>query len=341
MAALPPIDFPAFVPHSVARGARTQTVLGSFSKRKLGDFEERAESRILRTDETTRIRVEIDRPEPRERASGSGLVVLHGLGGSASSRYVLGTAQKARDAGFTVVRVNARNCGDTAELTSRPYNGEDTADIARAAHELVEAEGVERVHLVGFSVGGNQTLRLAAEWSADPPPWLTSVCVVSPCIDFAAASDGLRQGLFRRSVQTYFLDGLKDIVRARAALDPTIDLAPLEGVDSIRAFDDAYTAPLSGYPDADAYYRGASMRGRLHELRVPTLLVASRDDPLVPFACFEENLDGAPVRLLATDEGGHVGFLGSGPASNASWQDVDRRWAENRVVQFARSIESA
>ena len=320
------------------RGPKAQTIFGTLSRRSLGDLEQRAESRIVRTDASTSVRVELDRPN---RPARSALVLLHGLAGSSESRYVLGTARKARDAGFLAARMNARNCGGTEQLTSEPYNGEETDDLEAVARELLKRDGVQRVHLLGFSVGGNQVLRLTARWGHEAPEWLGSVSLVSPCLDFAAAADGLQRSLFRRTVQSYFLDGLKEIVRRRAELDAGVELAGLDSIQSIRAFDDRYTAPLSGYRDADEYYASASMRGRWNEIGTPTLVVASRDDPLVPFTCFD-GLDGtdAPVRLLATHEGGHVGFVGRAtPAPVRGWRDSDRRWAENRVLQFASACD--
>ena len=84
--------------------------------------------------------------------------------------------------------------------------------------------------------------------------------------------------------------------------------------------------------------RAPAWSGSWGELRGPTLIVASRDDPLVPIAGFEganRPDPGSAVRLLVTEKGGHVAFIGQRIARGPDWTDLDRQWAENRIVQFA------
>jgi len=339
---VPQVDFPSFVPHPLLRGANRMTFFGAAPRPGLAEFAARGERQLVPVDESTRVRVMIDRPSSAVERRGTGLVILHGLAGSSESSYTVGTARNAVRSGFVVARLNARNCGGTVELTSEPYHGAETADLAAAARHLVESGEVERVHLVGFSIGGNQALRLAAEWGDEPPSWITGVSTVSPCIDFAAAARTLEHGFLNRVMQRRFVGMLKDYVRERSRLDPAFTLDGLGSIHTVRQFDERYTAPLSGYADADDYYARASMKGRLHEVRVPTLILASRDDPLVPVQGFETaDLSGSGVRLVVTERGGHVAFVGASKAVKGDRRDLDRRWAENRVVEFARLCDRA
>jgi predicted alpha/beta-fold hydrolase len=331
------LELPPFRAHPLLRDARTMTVFGSLARRGQATFRLRAERRIVTVDAGTRVRVELDRPEgARPR---SALLILHGLAGSSESVYVVGTARKACARGLLAARLNARGCGGTEHLTNATYNGGETADIEATARHLVEEEGVERVHLAGFSIGGNMILRAVQRWSAATPPWLRSAAVVSPCLDFGAAVDQLHDGLYRRVIQRRFLRALKEIVLRRHALDPgSVSIEGLHEIRTIRAFDDRYTAPLSGYDGVEDYYARASMVGELDGLRLPTLVVSSRDDRLVPVAGLEganRPPAGSPVRLCLTESGGHVAFVGRERARTGDWTDLDRRWAENRMVQFA------
>ena len=317
------------------------TIAGALPRPGLARFAGQAERRIVRVDARTSVRVEIDRPEGP--ASKRGVVLLHGLAGSSEAGYVRGTAWKARRAGFLVARMNSRSCGDTEELTTAQYNGGDTDDLEAVARHLVENEGLEAVHLVGFSIGANIALRLASEWGDRPPSWASGLTVVSPCIDFAASTAALDEGLFGRFVQRRFLRELKEIMRRRHALDGgATDIRNLEAITTIREFDDRYTGPLSGYRGVEDYYERAGMVGRLHRVALPTLLIASRDDPLVPPACFDELRAGehASIRCLLTDRGGHVAFVARRAARTDGWTDLDRYWAENRAIQFAAACAS-
>ena len=74
----------------------------------------------------------------------------------------------------------------------------------------------------------------------------------------------------------------------------------------------------------------------------PTLIVAARDDTLVPFQSFESDriARNPRIRLLATDGGGHCAFVARRPARGAGGEcDADRHWAENRVVDFLAALE--
>ncbi len=331
----PAIDFPPYEPHPLLARPAVMTWIGTLPRRGIGALVAREESFEVRVDASTKVRVALDRPvgsTPR-----SAIVILHGLVGSSASIYVLGTAQKALERGFLVARLNARNCGGTEALTREVYNGGQTEELDAVARELVEREGVERVHLVGFSIGGNQVLRLAVGYGDAPPPWLASIGALSPCIDFAASVATFQLGLFQRAVQRRFVQGLKAIVERRHALDPSsISLAGIDGIRTVRAFDERFTAPLSGYANAADYYAQAGVRTNLAPIRVPTLVLTARDDPLVPVETFEALAIGpAPIQVVITERGGHVAFVGKRPARTTTWSDADRRWAENRAVQFA------
>jgi len=303
-------------------------------------LQERADRRLVRVDAATRVAVDFDRPP---NPNGAALLLVHGMVGSSRSKYMLGTANKALAHGFLVARLNIRNCGDTEELAGTVYNGGLTADIAAVARELAEEPGVERVHLVGFSLGGNMVLKLAAEWGSSTPPWLRSIATVSPCIDLARAAEALDSGLLPRLMQRQFVRDLKLLVRKRHQLDGgAFSLDGMDRVRTVREFDDHFTAPLSGYADADDYYSRASVGPRMALIEVPTLLVTARDDPLVPFESFDlPALEGQPgISLLTPEHGGHVGFVGRGPARGLEWEDADHFWAENRVLQFVSAHDA-
>jgi predicted alpha/beta-fold hydrolase len=95
-------------------------------------------------------------------------------------------------------------------------------------------------------------------------------------------------------------------------------------------FDDWYTAPVSGFPNADTYYARCSAAQFMPQIAVPTWVVTSHDDPLVPIEMFQEAHTQWPsaVRLTVVPGGGHVGYIAR-PGS-----DADRHWLEWRLVEL-------
>ncbi|MCA3105905.1 MAG: alpha/beta hydrolase [Rhodocyclaceae bacterium] len=91
----------------------------------------------------------------REQGSGVPLVLLHGVGSGARSwGWQLGTLS-AR------CRVIAWDCPGYGGSTALPMETPDADDYADALLGLIDALGVDRMHLVGHSLGTIQALRLA------------------------------------------------------------------------------------------------------------------------------------------------------------------------------------
>lgn len=260
------------------------------------------------------------------------LVLVHGLEGSSESPYILGTAEKAWRAGFSVVRMNVRNCGGTENLTPTLYHSGLSGDLAAVVRHLVERQKQTEIHLAGFSMGGNMVLKLAGEWGAAPPAEVSSVAAVSPSLDLARSAEALEQPS-NFLYEWHFLRGLKARLRRKARLFPGLyRIEGLRRIRTVREFDDAFTAPHFGFGRAENYYRQASALPLLGRVAVPTLILAARDDPFVPFDSFREPAlcENRDIMLLAPDCGGHVGFLARRHTGE------DRYWAENRVVNFFR-----
>jgi predicted alpha/beta-fold hydrolase len=91
------------------------------------------------------------------------VLIVHGLEGSVESSYVKGVCEKALNIGFSVCRVNLRNCGDTLHLARGLYNAGMSEDIVAIAADLKKRFGFERIFLSGFSLGGNIVLKAAGE----------------------------------------------------------------------------------------------------------------------------------------------------------------------------------
>jgi predicted alpha/beta-fold hydrolase len=92
-------------------------------------------------------------------------------------------------------------------------------------------------------------------------------------------------------------------------------------------FDDLYTAPRWGYADAMDYYAQASSAPRIQDIRVPTFILTSRDDPFIAVAPFDALPALPAVELHISAKGGHLGFLGSDGAGGF-------RWAETQIIEW-------
>src|SRR6266850_3045987 len=262
------------------------------------------------------------------------LVMWHGMEGSTASAYMLTTADKSFRAGFNVVRVNFRNCGGTEHLSPTLYHGGLSQDLRVVIDELIAGDGLSRIFIAGFSLGGNMVLKLAGEYGDNPPAEVKAVGTVSPSINLRAGSELLmkrRNWIYQRD----FLRRLRQRIRIKKKLFPNLyDSNGLNRVRTIKQFDDRYVAPAFGFASADDYYAKASSFPYIGRIRVPTLIIHAKDDPFVPFAPLRDpSIAANPyVLLMATKHGGHVAFLSANPK--------ERFWAENRLVEFCQIVSA-
>jgi predicted alpha/beta-fold hydrolase len=270
----------------------------------------------------------------RDRAAARTLMLLHGLEGSSDAHYMRGMADKAYRAGMNVVRLNQRNCGGTEHLTPGLYHSGLTADPAAVLAELIEQDGLAAIVLAGYSMGGNVMLRLAGECAGSAPPQVKGVAAVSPVIDLEACVAALeRRG--NRIYEWNFLRNLRARMKRKAAHFPgAFDLSRLPSIRSIRAFDDAYTAPHHGFGDAANYYFQASALRLIDRISIPALIISAADDPFVPVSIFDapEVRNNPNLRVEITPHGGHCAFV------SETCADDDGYWAEAAVVAFARGL---
>ena len=115
-----------------------------------------------------------------------------------------------------------------------------------------------------------------------------------------------------------------------------VPLPTLANLHSIHDFDDRVTAPLHGFSDAEEYYHKCSSRQYLNAIRVPTLVLQSKDDPFMTQDLLPTQNELSPqVTLEITDKGGHVGFV----TGHAPWRA--KYWLEERAPVFLREFLEA
>jgi predicted alpha/beta-fold hydrolase len=230
------------------------------------------------------------------------LVLVHGLGGSVDSHYMVRGAKAAEAAGLSCLRVNLR--GSDREGGDY-YHAGLTGDL-HAALASPEAARFRRIWMIGYSLGGHVVLRLATE-EADPR--LEAVAAVCAPVDLALSVveiDSPGFWLYRR----YLLRSLADVYCAVAARRPVpYPVERIGAIRTIREWDDRVVAPRHGFADAADYYARMSVAPRLPELRLPALLLNSDCDPMVPARAVRPALERElPNLRVEWVRGGHVAF---------------------------------
>lgn len=321
------VDYPAFTPPPLLRGGHRQTLLGALpgaSKPRAGTVS--TEIDLGDGDRTT---LHVFEPETILPNSAT-VLLLHGLEGDAHRHYMVRTANKFADQGLRTARMNMRCCGDAEGLSSKFYNGARSEDV-RAACQWIRREHPESpIVLLGFSLGANLVLKAAAE--ASSPNEYAAVVAISPPIDLHHCARSLVQPR-NRFYHRRFVNSLVDRAHRHLKNYGIREEFGLSKEMTLVEFDSRFTVPMGGFRDVEHYYSTGSTKPLLGRIRCPWLIVTAQDDTICPYDMYADLRPSGGGKLLAPISGGHLGFLGRKHGG-----DADRRWAENRAVDFVRGV---
>ncbi len=256
------------------------------------------------------------------------VILTHGLEGHSNAIYMRGMVRALTLNGWDTLSWNMRGCSGRPNATIKAYHSGATEDLLAVFTHALFKKDYEEISLIGFSLGGNLTLKFLGEHHESMSSLITKAVVISVPCDLQSSARKLAI-LKNRIYQRRFLKTLKAKALAKATQFPgKLDPKKLKRLKNIEAFDEAYTAPIHGFKSAADYYESCSSSKYLSEISVPTLLVNALDDPFLTPACFPyEAAQKNPCLFLETPKhGGHVGFF-RGAKSNLFW-------SEQRTMEF-------
>jgi predicted alpha/beta-fold hydrolase len=318
-----------FVPRRGLRGGHAQTLASFFLSRTIPLPV--AEERLIEVEPGVRVLCHCHWLPERENALT--ILVIHGLEGSSDSQYMLGIAAKGLAAGMNVVRMNQRNCGGTDALSPTLYHSGRSQDLAAVAQYLIDHDGISRLALAGFSMGGNLALKLAGEWGSNGPSQFRAVAAVCPAVDLGPSADALHLPS-NRLYEYYFIIKLRQRLQEKARLFPgQFDLSRLRKVSTLRDFDDKVTAYYCGFTGADDYYTRAAAAQVVDRIAVPALILHAANDPFIRIQpeTRRKILANPNITFVETEDGGHCSFL-------ADPDGDDGHWAERQILGFLGSF---
>jgi predicted alpha/beta-fold hydrolase len=329
------MDRTTFTPAWFLRGAHAQTIWGRLARPRQLVTLHREELTTPDGDEL--VLDHLDAPDPERRFR---FVLLHGLEGSTNSVYMQGLLSVIKRLGFAATAVNFRSCAREPQRVSRSlpnrrprfYHSGETTDFDFVVHTLRHREPHVQLLGVGASLGGNVLLKWLGEHPGQTD--ITAAATISVPYDLGAGSRYLEQGLLPRFYVNRFLATLKQKTKWLMATFPEmrdrLDLRAVLRAKTFREMDDAATAPIHGFRDADDYYDRSSSIHFLSAITTPTLCVSAEDDPFLPIEALRraKAIASPSIEFRITAGGGHTGFI----AGSSPWRC--EYWAEELVVNW-------
>jgi predicted alpha/beta-fold hydrolase len=310
----------------------------------------------------------IDAEQPRRDASGATYIVgdefpnsdepflmlLSGLGGGSQDTYVRAQAAAAVERGWRVGVLNMRSCGASPVTSPRFFSARhgSVGDVRKATQWI--RERIEPSHLcaIGWSNSGTIVCNVLADQANAPEnAHLDAACCLAAPLDMPSSSANFERTFHRnvydraiggslaekfRDAQNLFLDGNGQPKPVPAWRGGTFiaDIAKASEAKTIRAVDEAVTAPCFGFPSVDAYYEDASADQRVKDVAVPLLILNAADDPIAQYThkpgVFDlETLSANPNLVIGvTAKGGHLGWCDATDPRGAPG------WAQTVALDF-------
>lgn len=254
------------------------------------------------------------------------IIISHGLEGNTQRAYIKGMARAGYQNGFDILAWNYRGCSEELNRALRFYHSGATDDLATVVEHANSLNQYEQIFLVGFSLGGNLTLKYLGE-DRKRPASLMKAATFSVPIDLGASCVKISQPSNWIYSQR-FLKSLRKKVLSKSKLMKGLDTDSLSKIKTLREFDDYFTGPIHGFKDALDYYHQCSAIRFVKNIQLPTLLINAANDPFLSPECYPHTLlKGHPfITFESPEHGGHVGF--------AQFNKNGLYWSEQRAIDF-------
>jgi len=258
------------------------------------------------------------------------VLLIHGLEGSSKSRYIASTSNHLNKKGLDTVCFNLRSCSGEDNLLLSTYHSGKTEDVAFVIAHLLENYNYDNIVLVGFSLGGNLTLKYLGEYQEKLSPRIKGGIAISVPVDITSAEQEMDKIKNKLYVEIFFKT-LKNKILEKAHKFPEYPLNKdkLFKATKFKHLEKLYTVPVFGFESPEDYWKKASSKPYLLKIDRPTLLVNAKDDTFLSSACYPTKaaLQSKNFYLEITDYGGHCGFI-------QSFKTQENTWLEKRISSF-------
>ncbi|WP_194774769.1 YheT family hydrolase [Pararhodonellum marinum] len=253
------------------------------------------------------------------------VIISHGLEGNSQRPYMTGMAEQFFRNGYDVLTWNFRGCGEEMNHTAIFYHSGATYDLHRVVQHAERS--YQEIFLIGFSLGGNLTLKYLGEERKRSFKIKKAVTISVP-LHLHSSSIQISKGE-NILYAIRFLLSLKEKIQKKAKIFPeVVQLEKLKKIKTLEDFDEHYTGPLHGFDGAKDYYEKCSSLYFLHGIQVPSLILNAQNDPFLSEQCFPTDLaqELKQVYMEFPHYGGHVGF------SPRNKNEI--YWSEKRAFEF-------
>jgi hypothetical protein len=297
-----------FQPPAYLTPAVVQTLLASLKIRTWGKktLLHREKQIILETQKGTRL-LGIYSPQSEENCRGL-VILLHGWEGSSHSTYMVTCGNYLFKNGFSVFRLNLRDHGNSHHLNKGLFYATLLDEVKDAVHQASKFGRGAPVYLVGFSLGGNFAIRIAAGYAGQDDCSLCHVVSISPVLDPDKATDRIDDNPL---ILRYFLKKWRRSLNLKQALYPDYyDFSDILKMKTLREMTAQLLERYTDYAGTREYFQAYSIQPELtQQISLPLAILTAKDDPIIPIEEFQQLKPSTSSDVIMLEHGGHNGFI--------------------------------
>lgn len=236
------------------------------------------------------------------------IILCHGLEGDSKKNYNNACANFFLEKGYSVFAWNNRSCGGEMNLLPNLYHHGSISDL-EAVINYVLSKDLEKIFLVGFSLGGDQILNYLGRKRVSEK--IKAAAAISAPFQLKSSAEKIQGGISKIYLSR-FIRKIRGKIQYKSNQFP--DLIPREVSKNIKSFEDVidrFIVPVhGGYANLSDYYKKASPVYSIDGIMVPVLVINAWDDPILgkedhPIAMAEQH---KYLYLETPHHGGHCAF---------------------------------
>lgn len=297
-----------FQPPAYLKPAMIQTLLASLKIRTWGKKNVlRHEKKVILTTHEGIKLLGLYSPQSKENNKGLA-ILLHGWEGSSHSTYMVTCGDTLYKNGFSVFRLNLRDHGSSHHLNKGLFYATLLDEVWECVHQATNLSRGAPTYLIGFSLGGNFAIRIAARYADQDTCNLKRVLSISPVLDPDKATDMIDSNPL---ILRYFLNKWRRSLILKQALYPDrYDFSDILQMGSLREMTARLLEKHTQYTSTHEYFKAYSIQPQLiRRISLPLTILTAADDPILPIEAFQQIKPAANTQIIMPAHGGHNGFI--------------------------------
>ena len=255
------------------------------------------------------------------------VIFFPGWLGHKDSKYLIPLASLLYINNFDIIRIHPVDHGDSEHLNKDFFRATDIQTLIEAVEFIGNKYKDNEINLIGFSLGGNISLRISA---SDSINFLKNTIVLSPVIDPEISM--LTMDNTAWILKKYFLDKWRRTLRRKIRFHNIPNAEEALKYKNLEEMTEFFTKNFSPHNNVKELFSGyAITQNTLNQIEHKTLIYSSIDDPCVPIGPLQELVQTDYVKFKPQEYGGHCGFIDDFKFSSSVYDEIVSKLDKDRI----------